>query len=272
MTNRIVFSAITLCISLLQAFLSNTAMARDLESEQSAIYRELLDVSGTSRQVEQYPAHFVQGFEQSAQLTPERRAYVMQVAQEAFALDKFERIMLIEMRSHIKSADAQEVIDFYNSEFGRHVSSLEIAASTPDAYAQMMNQAARWLADEERLARAQRMDALLNISEQGYQMQRKIAEAVYHALSAQAGEGQAMDFSEYTAMLDQQEALMRQSMQQMSWLFGIYTYRDMSLEEVDRYIDALAKPSFQRVNEVIARSVSYGFQGGINEVATKLYQ
>ncbi len=118
----------------------------------------LLDLSGLTDQVDQFPAMVKEGMKQARQqgtpISDSALRTILSRADDTIVASE----ILDEIRSAVKKSlgkqDIQRLLRWYESDLGREITAIETKASTPEAYNEMIRQAESLLAKKERVEHA----------------------------------------------------------------------------------------------------------------------
>lgn len=253
---RLFFLALWLC-------LCAALPARAATDEQ---FEQLLELSGLTRQMQELPhvlrAGFEQGVQQGAPLPRDVMAGIVASVDRhidpAVILDEIRYAVL----KRLDQADISDLLAWYQSDFGRRITAAEVAASGAAAMDDMAAMADELLALEERVAWAQRLDALIGMSQMNYAIQSEVGAAVYRAILSAVNPGEAVDLAPFEEQMSLVEEDLYAMMQQMVVLNIVYTYRDLDMPALERYAEFLNKPVALAFN----KSAAQGMQAGLVKV------
>jgi hypothetical protein len=147
------------------------------------------------------------------------------------------RAALVEtLESDLAAPQLAALLDWYGSALGERLTAAEVAAAAPEAQEDMVRSVPELMADPERVARAQRMARINDITDFVIAQQRRSMMATALLVSEFAAPGETPDLDLLSDQLDEMEPAMRMQVMQSMLAGYLYTYRDFTLEEIDRYL------------------------------------
>jgi hypothetical protein len=169
--------------------------------------------------------------------------------QGSFDADKMEAAIESRMADKLTAADLFDLATFYASPLGKRVTALEIQASALQAKEEKATEGSRILAelpssDPARLELYRRiMDDLSAVD-----MGEAIALNVGYAMAAGmlGAVGQPLKDEQITALVHQQSANIREEIEKKIMEGNVYTYRDLSIDDLKLYSAFLASPAGSR--------------------------
>ncbi|HSG87960.1 MAG TPA: DUF2059 domain-containing protein [Pseudomonadales bacterium] len=213
-------------------------------------YEDLLDLSGYTTQLDLLPEQFTQGmrmgFPAAGSGEPELLVPLLAAVDDAYDPRRARAQAATALRAALAPEEVAGQLDWYRSDFGSRIAAAEVAASAPEANAEMMSVAARLMGDAERVARATRMIELAGVTDYLVATQMRVSGAVFLLVTSQMPAGAAPELADFQAQLEASEPAMRFQMNQVMLASYLYTYRDLSIDELDRYLAFLETPVTRR--------------------------
>lgn len=236
--------------------------------------KQLMVLSGINKQVGEFPgmvrAGVAQARKQGAPIPEKEFAEVSKIIEGAFNPSAILKGIGREIKKNVSEADAQDLMAWYKSDLGRRITKTEEKAATPAAYEQMTKQAKSLLADKKRLKLAKQLESLLKATEMTMQLQENTGIAVFTAISSILNPGKAVNLKPYKYQLAQQKPQMRASVEQLVLLSFVFSYKDIDIPSVKKYINFNKRPATKRFNESGIKGMTSALNQSIDKMATSL--
>lgn len=259
-----VIQGLTLLIALL---VSNVVLAGTLSDKS---LNELMVLSGLNKQIAEFPAMvgagMAQARQQGAAIPDKEFAEIQKSVKNAFQPSGILNVISKEVKNNVSESGAKKMLTWYNSSLGKKITQAEEKASTPAGYQQMMKDAQVLLADKERVTLAKQINSLVDTTEMTMQLQESTGVAVYTALSSAMNPGKPVNIKPYMDQVSAQRKQMRTNIEQLVLLSYVYSYKNIKIENVKKYIKFLKQPNTMKFN----RSVVKGMTGGLNQSIDKM--
>jgi hypothetical protein len=254
-------------ISVLLLILSTSLFSQTIK--QTSL-NQIMQLSGLNKQVSQYPALAVLGIEQAqaqgSSLKDEDYSKMKQVMLDSFKPKDMLSTVSKEIQKTTTQESADEILIWYKSDLGRKITKAEEKASTPSAYEQMIKQASKLLTNKKRVYLARMIERSLNATEMTIQIQNNTSIAVYSAMSKIMAPEKKVDIEAFKIIMSAQEKQMRANIEQFVILSFVYSYKDMSVQEIEEYVVFLKKPHTKKFN----KSVVDGLVKALSQATLKM--
>lgn len=261
---------ITLVKPLLVAglLLSGTAQA-------STDARDVLTASPIDDIVGQYPAMMSQGIrdglKQSGQVPPMVADTIGYVVSSSYRAEDIERKLVASLDESLTSKQLEEVYAWYQTPVAQKISRAEIAASAPSAWSEVRNRAGELNEAYKGTARERLFDRFDRAS-------RATETTVDTTIAVQLGLATAMaalssDSVHYERLrqrLENQRGMLQGMVGQQVYDSYLYTYRDISVQELGLYLDFLESESGKRFTEVVTESIQASITDPIETIGSQL--
>ncbi len=235
---------------------------------------QLMTLSGVNKEVSHYPEFINMGLEQ-ARLQAKAQQQKSPISDAEFTQMKsamtaaFQPADILhaiggEVKNGVSEADAKTILEWYQSELGRKITKAEDDAANPAAYQKMAQSAQSLMADEKRVDFAKRMDKLLKVTDKMMQLQENLAVAMFVAFSTASN--QPANAAEFKAKISPMVQQQRANFEQAMILSNVYTYRDLDMASLEKYMAFLEGAETMRFNE----SVHKGMAAGLDQSVTKV--
>jgi hypothetical protein len=234
------------------------ARAEISEKLAQQIYAE----SGAERQLADSAADFpkaisdaMQGSEKPLPFAPEQ---IEAAARRAYDVSITARVVIDKLRTTLTGQDAKNVRAWLGSPLGRRITALEVAMGSPDADAAMQAYAESLHEHppaEERMTLVHRLDEALRVTEG--------AVKVYTNMSVAIAVG-VLDASPYTdedavrklkESIEEKNPEIAESVRQQVLLTLLYSYREVSDADLQRYIAFGQSPSGKRYQDAMIEGI-----------------
>jgi len=237
-----------LAILLNLAALTEHASAAAQASPDRAL--QLFRLSGMDRQLGSLAGTVEQQIGSEPGIPDALRPTLAQAVRDAYAPEPLRGVALSHLRPRLASGPLDAVMQWLESERGRRITQREEAASTPEAQARISEFAATFQANPpkpERLALIRRLDLATRATDFTTDVSMRVAVAVARGLVA--AQSASIPASELDAALEAQRGPMRAGAQRMVMLTFLYTYRDLSDEDVSAYVEFMESVPGQWYND-----------------------
>lgn len=234
--------------------------------------RELFVKSGLEKQLEQVPLVIQATFEQASQADkniqklPSNISSIMKVSiRDAFKPTSLKEAMLTAIKAKLATQDIKEVLVWLDSPLGKKCTQLEEGASTPEAMVKMQKYAAQLQNSPpttERLNIIRKLDSAVKGTEGGVELainsQIAVAMATISTLPPEQRRSLESISREFEKNRPQLEAMVRSQV----LLSFLYTYRSLTDDEIQQYLDFAASPAGARFISVTEEALKKAFLAG----------
>lgn len=234
-------------IALAVVFLS---LAVPVFTQSAPTLRDINGINGFDEMVEQLETSFRGALDRYPGPKPEPLVEAWKVAQEG-AFDSARMAAELEgaMAAQLKPKEIAALLDYFKSDFGMRVSRLEIAATRPDVQQEKDAEGAILYADleakdPERLALYDRLIDKMQAVDVGEAIALNVAYAMVSAMLG-ASKQPATD-EQIAAVVKQNAASLRANILDSITSSTAWTYRDLSLDDMRKYVAFLETPEAQR--------------------------
>ncbi|HEY9147448.1 MAG TPA: DUF2059 domain-containing protein [Gammaproteobacteria bacterium] len=234
----------------------------------------LMQLSGINQQVTEIPGGVVAGMQQSMQqgapISQEQLDKIEQAILKSFQPAAISNTIADELKDALSEAEAQQLLKWFRSDLGKKITAAEEEASSAAAYQEKFAQAESLLSDEQRVQLARRIDRLVNLTDMTLEFQKGTAIAVFNSLSRAMNPGQPVNSEAFEAKLAENEAAMQQQIEQMVTLSILYNYRNISMDEMNKYMAFLEQPATRKFNDNAINGMKLAIHRSVNEMAESM--
>ncbi|MCK5684996.1 DUF2059 domain-containing protein [bacterium] len=237
---------------------------------------KLMDLSGMNKQFSGISGMIVMGMEQARKQTPiigdKEFENIKRVSAEAFSSEKILKILKAELKKKISEAETKNLFAWYESDLGKKITAAEVKSSTPMAYQEMMQNASVLLKDVERVKLAQKINSFISSSDMIVQLQMKTSIAVFVAISIAMEPDKKVNLKAFKKNLKAQKPQFVKQAEQMTILSLVYSYRDIDVKDIEKYIKFIKNPGTKNLNESGIRGIKKAINHSIKLMAKSLGQ
>lgn len=255
-------SLILICILAGCLFLPAFALAMGwMASPAETLYKK----SGLKNQVHHLPAIVQQGFDYAVannnmlQRLPENtRDKIHGQISRLFTARDMGRIVLNEIEAGLTEDDIAEVLEWLESPIGRKITKMEEAAGRPEAIEKMqsyINELEKSPPLEERLMLLKKLDEVVGATDTSVTVNINTQFAVATAMISAFKPGSEPRLSAIRKQLETQRPAIRTAMRPQILSSFLYTYMDLTDEEIQAYIDFATTKTGQKYHAVIIDGV-----------------
>ncbi len=244
-----------------------------VEAEQIALIKEVINLSGLNKSIEQIPAQIRTQYDQKleqfnaqlaqnkAQMSPQNyeKAYEIinkefpNLFDESFKVDELSSTVINYFHNNFDQQRILLVLNWLRSPLGERLSRLELSAQSPEARQGMINFSAQLQSNpssQERINLAQRLDEATNST--------RFIEEVVKATTVSTMKGLQPMFSDDKTFTEERlEEETNKNISQNREIFKnatlvsfLFTYRSVSDEELMKYIDFSESDAGKRYNKI----------------------
>jgi len=243
-------------------------------NELSPTTTRLLQISGITNQVEEFPRFIKEGMLQAKQqdhgIQDDTFKEMLAMVDDAMNTT----VMLNEIGNKLSQSlnvnDTQDILSWYESRAGKTITAAEEHASTPEAYHEMLQQSASLLKDQKRIDYARSVDKLLSATQFTLDLHIHTQLAVVSAFSSVLEPEAPRQLDAYKAQVQNQVENLRTGIQQFVVLSFAYSYQAISDEDLNDYKAFLETPAARNFNQVAMLGISETLQRAIAVLAKRI--
>ena len=215
--------------------------------------------SGIDKQVRQLPllirASVVQALEQDdriKELPRHTKSAIIGSVQQGFSPERIKKTIIKEVKASMTVKDLDTVLKWLNSPFGKKLTRLEEAASTPETLSEVKKFAARLKQAPpaaKRLDILRRLDAAVKATETNVEIAMNTQLAVALAVVKSLPREQQGSFKDIAAQLKKNRPQIEAVMKSQTIVFALYTYQSLTDKELESYIRFATSPAGVKYHE-----------------------
>lgn len=235
----------------------------------------VLEVSPIDDIVEQYPAMLSQGIreglKQRGQVPPMVADTVGYVVSSSFSADKIEQQIITDLQAQLTDEQLQAVSEWYQTPVARKISSAEIAASAPEAWPQVQASAPELNRKYKGTRKAEvfdRFDRAARATESAVDTTIAVQLGLAAAMSALSSE--SMHYEQLERRIENQRGMLRGVVGQQVYDSYLYTYENISAQELELYLDFLESPAGKQFSQVVTRSIQQAIMEPVESIGRQV--
>lgn len=190
---------------------------------------KLLDLSGLTKQVREFPGLVKAGMEQARQqgtsIPEDLFSKMLKSADKSILPSEILDEIRSSLNKTISKDEAKKLLKWFESDLGKNITVAEKKASTPEAYQQMIGNAQALLTDSKRVEFAKRLDKLLGATDMTMNIQNYSGLAVFSAIMTAVTPDQPLNIEAYKSQMLAMEPQMRANIEQIVIISFIYSYK-----------------------------------------------
>jgi hypothetical protein len=225
------------------------------------LVQTLMQKSGLSEQIKHIPGVIRDGViesnrEAGGDLSDSEMAELLTRVAEAFdakvLLDTVER----HMQENLSKAEIMTILKWVDSPLGRKISRMEAESSTPEAYLEIRRLSERPLKKSGRVALLSKLDEAVKATEVGLSISINLQVAFILAVTAELPEDQRPSYDRIMAEINRDRPRMRQAMERETIAGFLYAYRQLTDDEIGKYIAFAESEAGRKYNAVTSEGLN----------------
>lgn len=237
--------------------------------------RQVLAASPVDDIVAQYPAMMSEGIREgvkkSGQVPPMVADTLGYLVANSFSAREIERKLATAIDEELTAKQRTEVLEWYQTPVAEKIAGAEIAASAPASWPEIRARASELNERYEGTDRAelfQRYDQAARATESAVDTTIAVQLGLATAMSALGQD--SVHFEEIEERIESQRGAMQALMSKQVYDSYLYTYRNVSNQEMDLYLDFLESDAGRAFTSVVTRSVKHAVTDPIESIGTQI--
>lgn len=240
----------------------------------NAAINELAQLSGLDRQFDGIPGLIevvlnqaqADAIKEGKKPIPENEFFnLKQALMHAFKPEIIVKKIKKDLKKELSIDDVDDLMRWYESDLGKKITSEETKASRPEAYLDMMNNIESLTKDQARINIAFDIEEQVDAVGIATTMQKKTLLGIYTAIFSRH-DPSSFDVRLVKTMIDAQEKSIRSQAEQTVILSYVYSYRNISLDEQEKYVNFLKRTTSRKFIKVVKN----GLNLGLNKITENL--
>lgn len=217
---------------------------------------KLLDLSGITKQVNQAPSYIKLGIDQfnaqsSGTMPASDYAEITSSFEKVFVPSEMLKEVRAALQKSINEKEAKKLLVWYESKLGKEITKAEEDASSAESYQDMQALAASLLADKNRVDFANRLDLLVGGTDSTFEHQKRSIITAYSINMAVNQPDTPIDLQNINANIESQKDIMRAMIKEAVIISFLYSYRNISLDKLNKYENFLKKDTTLKFNNAV---------------------
>jgi hypothetical protein len=249
---------VTVVVSLILC--GDVCFADDYNSDQ--LVQILMHKSGLKKQIEQMPqllqAELDQQQAEAMGLPEEDFNRIRSLARSAFDAKTIHDAVQTYIKLNLSENDMRAVLEWLDSPLGKKITRLEEDASTAEAYTEMQAIGSKLLdenKDSARINKIIRLDDATGTTESTINTVLNVQLAMITAMSAAMEADKRPSFEDVQDLVNMNKSQIQAAMKRMVQRQFLYSYRELTDNEIDRYTQFAESQSGQRYHYVSMRAI-----------------
>jgi len=238
----------------------------------SKSFNEVMELSGINKQMLEYPSLVKAGMtsskNQNNDMSDKEFSQMLSVVDEAFKPSKILTSIGIEIKKNVSQKDAKSLLKWYKSDIGKYITKAEEDSSTAQAYMQMIKEVKVLLKNQKKVFFAKRIDKLLKSTQMVVELQINTAIAIFTAMNKPS----KSDMTIFRSQISRQKHIIEKNAHEMIILSYVYAYKNISNEDLEKYMNFLNQKSTIKFNDSATRGIVKALNNSSQQLATKLSQ
>ncbi|MFW5450357.1 MAG: DUF2059 domain-containing protein [Methylophagaceae bacterium] len=235
---------------------------------------KILDLSGLTAQIEQFPDLIKVGMETAKQqgnpISDAKYNAIKTSVNESVLPSEILEYIRQSLKKSISEQEAQQLLLWYESDLGKEITNAEEKASTAESYQHMMQSAESLLAKSQHVKFANRLDELLGTTDMAMTLQNHTSIAVYSAVVMAIQPDTPLNIEPFKAQIDAASSQTRAALEQIVVLSFVYSYQEIALDKLNKYETFLNKPAAMKFSSIAIASMNRGLETSLSKWAEAL--
>jgi len=258
-------------ILLISLLLSTNALAKTINDKSLT---QIMELSGLNEQIAQYPLMIVAGMEQAkSQGSPvdeNKFSKVKSLLLDSYNANIMLRIIKDEIKKNTSQKDADVLLKWYKSKLGMEITQAEKDSTNTSAYESMIQEAPVLLQNKKRVYFARMVDRSIDATQMTIQIQKNSSVAIFTAISKIMEPEKDIDVEKFKIMMAAQDKQIEVNIEQMTILSFVYSYKNISIQNLETYVVFLQKEDVRRFNKSIVNGIVKALNNASDKMTKKL--
>ena len=224
----------------------------------------LMNISGINALTAEMRGQFNQGIAESnasAQAADEIRAAVS----DGLSPQRFQDNIRSALNAAMDEPAIQKLNHWYNTDIGKKITALEVAASSAEQSDYVFNNMDSLLGNQERVAMARRIEDIIGGGELASSMMKSMQVTMVNSFMQDAPADQRQAILQ---QIDQQLSEMMPQVTTMMLASYVHTYANLSDIELNAYLDFLATPEATQFYKIMVGEIGNTLGNAVSQIGT----
>jgi len=253
----------------------DVCFADDHKSDQ--LVQTLMQKSGMKKQIEQMPqllqAELDQQQAEAKGIPQEEFNRFSGIARSAFNPKMIHAAVQTYIKLNLSENDMKEVLEWLDSPLGTKITKMEENASTAEAYKEMQAIGAKLMnenKDSARMNKIIKLDKATGATQSTVNTVMNIQLAMMTAMSAAMEADKRPSFEDVQDLVKNIQPQIQAAMSQVVQMQFLYTYRELTDNEIDRYTQFAESKSGQRYHNVSIMAINEALVHAARNIGSRL--
>ena len=224
---------------------------------------KILELSGVSVQVKEFPKQIKVGVEasqqQASQIEQDKLDLMLKMIDSAILPKNMLSGIKTSLQQTMTEQDIQKLLLWYESKLGKEITQAEERLSTEEGFKEMIEAGDSLFENEARVAFAKRLDELLGLTKSTLDYQEATSLAVYTAMMTSLRPEEDLDLAGFQAQKAMQRRQLYPATQQIVLASLLYSYQNVDMAKLQKYEAFLKTPHALEFNKNAMMSMSNEF-------------
>ncbi len=223
---------------------------------------KIVNRSGLSEMINQFPALLKEGIRQGAEQSGgNSQKMVMQISQiidQTFGINESIEIIRNDLSDQLTGQELASVLEWLDSPLGKKITAMETAAMTSSSFQDMQSQLLglqEKYRGSEREKLFQSFDKATNATEASLETAIAVQLTLASAISASSDNPQMPSYEDLKKSIEDNRFMMRGVIGQQVFANYLYTYQQLTDQELKAYVDFTASPAGNHYSLVVNESI-----------------
>ncbi len=236
--------------------------------------KRLLDLSGITKQIGEFPSLIKTGMEESrkqgAQIPDSLFQSMLMSVDDSTDTSIMVKGVAKELEGNLSNEEIHHLLSWYESELGKKITILEEKSSTSTAYQEMMQISNSLLADSDRVNFANNLDKLVGATDFSMKLQENTQIAVLSSVFKALNPYKPFDFEALESQMSKHRAEIRARIKKIVIVSFLYTYRSLNKEEIDKYTGFLESAAAKNFNNSALQGIGKEMNKALNQLSKSM--
>lgn len=240
------------------------------------LVQTLMDKAGLNKQLEEIPqlieAGMAEANEETEALSPEALSEVSSAAASAFDAGRLKETLQKHIEANLPEDDIRAALAWLNSPLGEKVARLEEKTANPQAYADMLNMADELIANAARVELVKKLDNAVKATETAVAAAISTQTSLIAGLTSTMEPGKRPKFEDIENEVKKNLEQTQQIIQAHTLLTFLYSYRELTDDEINQYLKYAESGSGKKYHSVVATGLDQALSGAAHLLGNQIEQ
>lgn len=265
-----IVAAVLFCIMLFSPLTSSAA-----PEHHAALVRASIELAGIDKELASFPEQ-IDAFAAQMKLTSKNPAEddrVAQLIKDSYDIDYAEDYLFDYLLNNSDENTLAYVLAWLETPLGRKITAEEVSAHDPGEAANMLHFVADMQSSpppQSRIALVQQLEETAGLTEHAVNIAVSVMRGMMSSVNAACAPERQKNAEEINAMIAEIKPVLSSGLRQQILLSCFYTYRNLTDEEVEAYIQFLGTRSSKKFNNLVVQAITHVFNSSFAVVGEKI--